>query len=57
MSTGVIISSKAELEALEAQVMNSARRTVDKVRGLLTESDPLLAFAAMKFDQTGFHPT
>lgn len=56
MSVGVILHRKAELEALESRVMESAKRAVERVRDLLANSDPLVAFASMKFDQVGFHP-
>jgi hypothetical protein len=52
MASGLIIKSRAELEVLEAQVVASAKRAIEKIRVLLAETDPLLAFAAMKFERT-----
>jgi hypothetical protein len=41
MAAALIIHSKAELEALEVQVIASAKRTIERMRLLLDESDPL----------------
>jgi len=46
-----------ELDALEKQVTAAAKRTVESLLVLLSGTDPLDAFARMKFEFSGFHPT
>ena len=57
MGTGQLIHSTRELDDLENQVIAAAKRTVEALRKLLSESEPLHAFAQMKFELAGFHPT
>ena len=57
MSTGQVIHSTRELDDLENQVIAAAKRTVDALRTLLSEAEPLYAFSQMKFEPSGFHPT
>ena len=57
MATGRLIHSTRELDELESQVIAAAKRTVDALRDLLSGAEPLHAFAQMKFELAGFHPT
>lgn len=57
MSTGQLIHSTLELDELENQVIAAAKRTVEALRKLLSEAEPLHAFSQMKFELSGFHPT
>lgn len=57
MSTGQVIHSTRELDDLENQVIAAAKRSVDALRTLLSEAEPLHAFSQMKFEPSGFHPT
>ncbi|MGI9067087.1 MAG: hypothetical protein ACR2HX_11885 [Pyrinomonadaceae bacterium] len=41
---------------MEKQIVASAKRTVDALRRLLSEAEPLQAFSRMKFELSGFHP-
>lgn len=52
-----LIRTEEELDAIEAQVLNAASRTVEALKRLLGEKQPLRAFAEMKFQMAGFHPT
>lgn len=52
-----LIHSTRELDELENQVITAAKRTVDALRSLLSEAEPLHAFSRMKFELSGFHPT
>lgn len=52
-----VIHSTRELDELENQVIAAAKRTVDALRTLLSEAEPLHAFSQMKFEPSGFHPT
>lgn len=56
MSTGQVIQPTRELDELENQVIAAAKRTVDALRTLLSEAEPLHAFSQMKFEPFGFHP-
>jgi hypothetical protein len=53
----VLIRNKRQLDELESQVTAAAKRAVERVHKLLSEADPLYAFAALKFEAYGFHPT
>lgn len=57
MGTGQLIHSTSELDELENQVIAAAKRTVEALRKLLSEAEPLHAFSQMKFELSGFHPT
>lgn len=57
MAKGQVIHSSRELDELENQVIASAKRTVDALRTLLSEAEPVQAFSQMKFEPSGFHPT
>lgn len=57
MGSGRLIHSTRELDELENQVIAAAKRTVDALRNLLSEAEPLHAFSQMKFELSGFHPT
>jgi hypothetical protein len=56
-SKGQLIHTTRELEELENQVIAAAKRTVDGLRKLLSDAEPLHAFSQMKFELSGFHPT
>lgn len=51
------IISNQQLDELESKVIAAAKRTIESLRGLLSESEPLVAFAHMKFGPAGSHPT
>jgi hypothetical protein len=57
VGTGQVIHSILELDELENQVIAAAKRTVESLRTLLSEAEPLHAFAQMKFQLSGCHPT
>jgi hypothetical protein len=57
MGLSQIIDSTRELDELENQVIAAAKRTVDALRALLSDAEPLHAFSLMKFELSGFHPT
>ena len=42
---------------LEKAVTDSAARTIDALKVLLTTGHPLEVFAKLKFDMSGYHPT
>ena len=52
-----IIESEADLVSLENSVTASAGGAVDALRGLLVSGNPLDAFAKIKFEECGFHPS
>ncbi len=57
MGSSQLIHSTRELDELENQVIDAAKRTVDALRNLLSDAEPLHAFSQMKFELSGFHPT
>ena len=57
MGAGQLVHSTQELDQLENQVIAAAKRTVEALCTLLSEAEPLYAFAQMNFELSGFHPT
>lgn len=52
-----VVRSLTDCDAIEAQVIAAASKTIDALKRLLNAHEPLKAFAKLKFDQSGFHPT
>lgn len=55
--TFALVREISELDKLEDKITAAATRTVERLLKTLKASEPIRAFAQMKFEPSGFHPT